>query len=624
MTEKARSPMIISILLVLMIAALYSNIFKNSPTNWDDPALFQRKQIHSFTLDNLKSVLTYQDASTYQPVRDLSYMIDFSLWGDRVVFGMHLHSIILYALMILACYTFMRELLRIFHEEAEECYVWAILTSVIFAVHPVHVESVTWLYARKEPLLGLFTFISLWAFLKARVASWKYYLLSIGALLAAILSKPTALVIPGVMFMLDIAIQAKLKEASFWKRRLAVFVPVLLLVTPMIVRLITMMSSVGGIKNYHGGSFATNLLAVSQILISYIKLIGFTVNYSADYPIPLSVDPSTWMPWVYVGLNLLLIGSAVWAFFKKRFIYSIFVAWYYIFLLPVSHIFPIAQIMTDRYALLPSMSWCVLMGYLLTRLWHLGQAKGRFSRHFTMALAIGLFSFITLFYAYMTFLQNAVWRNSQTLWEDTLSKYPDSSPANVNLAAIYVTQGRFPEVQELCLRAIKRVPYDYLAISNLALAQMMMKQYTNAINNYKQALKLKPELREARMGLAYTYAVSGDYANTYEAYKALLQEGAGTDNFKTKGYYHLGYAAWKLGKKDEAYRYLALAEPGMRKDKYLLSDLASVYTSMKDMEKAYELYSGLYPMLEFGDAKDKLGQLLKALEHKLNKSRAQD
>jgi tetratricopeptide (TPR) repeat protein len=622
MTEKIRSPLIISILLGVMIFAVYFNIFGNSPTNWDDPALFKNTLLHSLTWDNLKAILIYRSAATYQPMRDLSYMIDFSLWGDKgenmVVFGIHLQSIILYILMVIACYAFLRELLKVFHDDPDECYIWAALTSVLFAMHPVHVESVAWLYARKEPLLGLFTFISLWAFIKARLDSWKYYLLSAAALLLAILSKPTALIIPGVMFVLDIALQARLEEPSFWKRRLTLYIPILIVVVPMIVRLVTMMQDTGGIKPYHGGSFATNLLAVSQILISYIKIIGFTVNYSADYPIHLYSNPHTWQPWVFLGLNVLFIISAVVAFMKKWYLYGFFVTWYYIFLLPVSHIFPISQFMTDRYALLPSLSWCMLLGYLLTKLWQLKLEHSILSRRFPMALAIGLFCFVTLFYAYMTFRQGGIWRNSQTLWEDTLAKYPNSSPANVNLAAIYIHQGRFPEVQELCLRAIKALPYDYLAISNLALAQMMMMQYDNAINNYKQALKLKPDLPESRMGLAYAYFGNRDYKDAYEMYTRLFHDNVtGSPHYMMNAYYQLGFSAWKMGRKDEAYHYLALAEPGMRQDKFLLSDLAGTYTSMQDMNKAYELYSAVYPMLNEGDAKNKLSILLKALEDRL-------
>jgi tetratricopeptide (TPR) repeat protein len=618
MTEKIRSPLAISILLSVMVVALYFNTLDNQPTNWDDPALFTRTDIHSMAVDNLKQVLSFHRGSTYQPVRDLSYMIDFSLWGEKAVSGMHIQNIFLYMLMVLAAYAFLRELLSAFHDDPSECYIWASLSAVLFAVHPVHVESTTWLFARKEPLLGIFTFLSLWAFIRARTGNWKYYLLSAFTLLLAILSKPTALVVPGVMVILDVALQARRRDPAFWKKRLLLYVPILLVVLPMIFRLITMMYSVGGVKPYHGGSFWTNLFAVSQILISYISLIGFTVNYAADYTMPLYTNPSSWQAWLFVGLNILLIASAVWAFMKKRYIYSFFVGWYYVFLLPVSHIFPISQVMADRYALLPSLSWCVLLGYGLSKLWHLKPERGFFSKEFPMAVAIGLFCFLTLGYAYMTFRQNDIWQDSQTLWEDTLAKYPDSSPANVNLAAIYIHQGRYSEVQKLCITAIKVVPYDYLAISNLALAQMMMKQYGNAIHNYKEALKLKPSLREAEMGLAYAYWEAGDYRNAYDLYSKFFRESMPMNpQMSTAAYYKLGYAAWKLGKTGEAHQYLALAEPGVRNSKFLLSDLANIYTSMREMPKALDLYTELYPMLKDEAAKVKLKGLLEKLRKQL-------
>lgn len=619
MAERIRSPFIIAVLLAVMVAALYSNTLDNSAVNWDDPVLFTKKMYYGFTWDHVKEALTFRSGSTYQPLRDLSYMVDFGLWGDRAVLGMHVQSIILYILMIFTCYAFLRRLLRVFHDDEDECAIWAALASVLYAVHPVHVESVAWLFARKEPLLGIFTFLSLWAFLKARLGSWRYYLLSALAMVLAILSKPTALVIPGVMFVLDIALQARLREPSFWKKRLVLYVPILIVVIPMIVRLVVMMQTAGGVKPYHGGSFWTNLLAVSQILISYIRLIGFNINYAADYPIPLFTDPGTWRPWLYVGLNVLIVGSAAAAFAMKRYVYSFFVAWYYAFLLPVSHIFPISQVLTDRYALLPSLSWCVLLGYLLSRLWHVKVRLGPLSPNFFTALAAGLFGFIGLFYAYMTFNQNDVWQNSQTLWEDTLAKYPNSSPGNVNLSAIYLSQGRPADAQRLAIEAIKALPYDYLAISNLALTQIMMKQYDNAISNYQQALRLKPGLDEARMGLAYAYWEKGDYARAYETYRDLHQENrTGRPAHRDIMYYRLGYAAWKLGLDEEARRYLAVAEPGLRRDVFKLSDLAGVYTSMRDMRKAYELYSDLYDRLEEGEAKDKLARLLGALRKRLD------
>ena len=611
---------VVGFLLVVLILGVYFNILDNEATNWDDPALFTRTTIHEISTDNLKKVLSFGAGATYQPTRDLSYMLDFHFWGPvhkHVVFGMHLHNIVLYILMILCCWLFLLELFKTFIEDERLCFTWAGLAAVLFAVHPVHVESVAWLYARKEPLLGIFTFVSLWAFIRGRTGQWKYYVISGLGFVLAILSKPTAVMIPGVMIILDFALQARSPQPSFWKKRLALYIPILILAVPLVIRLLSVMFSVGGVKPYHGGSFWTNLFAVSQIFIRYIDLIGFTINYSADYPIELFTDVRAWQPWVFVILNILLIASAVLAYVKKRYLYAIFVAWFYLFLLPVSHIFPISQVMADRYAFLPSLSWCVLLGYLLTRLMYARISSNIVSAEFPMLIAAALVSVVVLFYSFMTFQQNDIWQNSQTLWEDTLAKYPNSSPANVNLSAIYLKQGRFKEVQDLCIAAIKEKPYDYLAISNLALAQLMMKQYDNSINNYRQALKLKSDLPKATMGLALAYWETGDWENVSKLYLEMLRKGHVQNILQAAQYYHrIGYASWKLGRKDDAYAYLDKALKMAQGSPLLLKDLGMVYTSMGDIPRATRVFQEALVLADDDEMKAKLSAVLRLLKER--------
>ncbi len=614
-----------AVLISAIVFGLYFNTLFNTATNWDDPALFTRESLHGMTMENLKQVLSIQSFSTYQPVRDITYMVDFTLWGPSraaVIFGMHIQSMILYLLMILACWRFLLELFRVFVDDEDLAFTWAAFSTIIYAAHPVHVESVAWLYARKEPLLGLFTFLCMWMFIRARVSSWRYYISSGIFLVLAILSKPTALVIPAVLILLDLAIQGRLKQPSFWRWRAFVYAPMLVLVIPMAVRLVEMMIQAGGVKPYHGGSFWTNLLAVSHILVSYIDLIGFTINFSADYPIRLHADPHAWQAWVFVGINIILILAAVAAFVKRHYLAAFFIAWYYIFLLPVSHIFPIAQIMADRYALLPSLSWCVLLGYGLSLLRHLDLKSPRFSPEFPMVLSMVFSTVIVLSYGYMTIHQNTVWRNSQTLWEDTLAKYPNSSPGNVNLAAIYLSQMRFREVQDLCLAAIREKPYDYLAISNLALAQMMMGQFDNAINNYQQALKLKPDLMTSRKGLANAYWLNGDYDDAYRLYTGLFREGRiGPGDGIIGYYYRTGLAAWKLGRKEEGERFLDEAMKNSDQDPSFLENIALAYTSMGDLPKARTAFAELLPRIRNEDSRKKLAYVIELLDRKIRGSR---
>lgn len=583
------------VLLGVLIFGIYYNILGNPPTNWDDPALFNNSHLTGgFTLANLKQVLILKHGATYQPLRDLSYMLDFTLWKDNPVVGLHLHSILLYYFMVITAWMFLLELFRAFSVEQERAFLWACMAAVIFAVHPMHVESVAWIYARKEPLLGIFTFLSLWAFVRARRGSNFFYVASGMLLILAVLSQPTALVIPAVMIVIDLSLQAEKPDRAFWKKRALIFLPMLAIVIPMMGRLVLMMSSAGGVKPYHGGSFWTNLLAVSQIFIEYIRLTGFTLRYVADYPIPLYTSLTQWQTWVFLGLNIALIISGIEAYLRGRHLYAIFVAWFYIFLLPVSHIFPISQILADRYALIPSLSWCVALAYLLVMLWEKRLSLPHVSPDFPRLLAIALLGITVVSYAAMTIRQNTLWRNSQLLWENTLARFPLSSPANVNLSVIYIGQGRYEAAQELCLNAIKALPYDYLAISNLALAQTMMGQYDNAIHNYQQALRLRPDLEKTRLGLGNAYWGKQDFQGIYHTYREILATFPTLPPyFKTISTLRLGYAAWKLGKPDESASYLSQVNALAQQFPTSLKELAEVYTSMGNTGLALTSYQAL-------------------------------
>ena len=607
--------MAVLLLLGVLVFAVFYNTLGNPPTNWDDPALFNNQGLHSLNRENLVQVLTFRDGSTFQPIRDISYMIDFTFWKTEPVLGIHLHSILLFYLMTIALWLFLTELFKAFDVAEDQAFLWSTIATVIFAVHPVHVESVAWLYARKEPLLGIFAFVSIWAFLKGRSGQTVYYLASIVSLALAILSKPTALVTPAAMLVIDFALQAHKPDKTFWKKRALIFIPMLILVIPLMTRLILMMSSAGGIKPYHGGSFWTNLLAVSQICISYLGLIGFTLNYTADYPITLYTAFHQWQAWVFVALNLALIASALAAYMRGRYLYAVFIAWFYIFILPVAHIFPIAQTMADRYALISSVSWCVLLGFLISTLWDKRLNLKFVSPDLPRLLAIAALGVIVLSYAAMTVRQNTIWRSSESLWENTVARYPNSSPGNVNLAVIYINQGRYQEAQDLCLNAIMALPYDYLAISNLALAQTLMGQYDNAIKNYQTALQLKPDLFKARLGLANAYWSNRDLAAAYSVYNSTLKANPHIEDSSFGGSItaRLGYASWKLGKGPESAAYLTKAAMLAKRHPAILIDLAEIYTSMGKVDMALRSYQDLLNVTQDSQKKNVLRARIAAL-----------
>jgi len=593
--------LLVMLLLAVCVGGLYYNILPNQPTNWDDPALFNRASLHAINAENLKDVLSMHSLSSYQPLRDLSYMLDFHFWGERVVTGMHLHNMALYFLMVVSLWLFLLELFRAFAVEERQAWLWALFTTLIFTFHPVHVESVTWLYARKEPLLGIFTFLSLLAFLKARRGSWWLYVLSALAYALAVLSQPTALMLPFVMALIGLCLRLR-QHDSFSLRALYFFVPVVILAGLMIYWLVSMMWAAGGIKPWHGGNPWNNLLAASRIAVGYIQLIAFTRTYAADYVVKLYADPFLWQAWVFLAVNTALIGSGVYALAERRYLMAVFVGWFVIFLLPVVHILPINQLLTDRYALLPSVSWCALLGWLLAWLWT--YAGKRFSAGFTKLIAGILLFFVLLIYGLLTITQNMVWLNSQFLWENTLKVAPTSSSANVNLAVIYIEQGRYKEAEDLCITAFKRLSYDYLAISNLALAQLMQGQYDNALNNYEQALKLKPDLIKARLGRERAAWLKGDWALAYRLERELIDAyGAGGADQAPVVWNHRGVAALKLGREAEALAALRQADRLADANPQVWIDLGETYTSLGMKPEAAAVYGKTLTRLNPGPFK---------------------
>lgn len=223
--------------------------------------------------------------------------------------------------------------------------------------------------------------------------------------------------------------------------------------------------------------------------------------------------------------------------------------------------------------------------------------------------------FLLLIYGLMTLTQNMVWLNSQTLWENTLKVAPTSGSANVNLSVIYIDQGRLKEAENLCITAIKRLPYDYLAISNLALAQLMQGQYDNALNNYEQALKLKPDLIKARLGRERAAWLKGDWALAYELETELIEDyGAGGAEQAPVVWQHRGLAAIRLGREAEGLKALRRADELAAANPQVWIDLGETYTSLGLKAEAVAVYSKTLPLLGKGPFRQGIEQRIRDLK----------
>nr|NIM98323.1 tetratricopeptide repeat protein [candidate division Zixibacteria bacterium] len=424
----------------------------------------------------------------------------------------------------------------------------AFFTTLLFAVHPVHVEAVTWLSARKEVLLGFFSFSSLYFYLMGAGASdgtkkgLLYGLASLCFILAA-LSKPVAVVLPGLVLLFEVS-RKRIGVARFITKFLW-FVPAVVfsfLVTYIVVRV---MVEAEGIFPYRGGGFLSNFLVAFYLVILNIKLMALTVNYSPLYILSLPYPViGSWM-FVFVLLNLGLIALAVFMFRKNR-VFSFAVFWFYISILPYSNIIPISTPFADRYVFVASFAYCLVLALAFERLWSV-KLKG-FSRDFFPSFTIPLFVLLLAGYSYMTVHQNRIWRDSVTLWSDALAKDPRNNVAMNSLGVIYLNNGMDDKAFELLKKAVEINPIDPLAHNNLAIAYQNLGKYGESEYHFLKALSLKPDLYEPRVNLGNLFVKKGDYDRAIAHFERMLGDTPGNGRI----YFWLGDAQEKAGNLDEA------------------------------------------------------------------------
>ena len=576
-------------LLVLFAGCLYLNSLGNLFTNWDDQMIYSNYQIRSLDWENIKAIFTYMKGSTYQPVRVLSYAVDYYFWGLNPL-GYHITNIVFYILTSIVVFFTLHRLSTHLRSKAppDSHERVALFGAFLFAVHPVHVEAVTWLAARKEGLQGFFFFLAFYLYLRGReeegTKKLLYLTFVLFSFLVATLSKPAAIVFPAVLLLYEISLK-KNQWMDFVKRHWLFIVFSVFISFIFTYILMRVMLDAGGIKPYRGGTFFNNLLMSFYVFLYNIKLLTSTINYSAAYT--LSVSNPIWevRTVIFIGITFLLFGLSLWSLRKTKVIFFSFF-FFFITLLPYLNIVPISTLLADRYVFIASFSYCFLLGIVFDKLYEFKQQG--FSENFFKLLSMALFLFILIGYSSMTIRQNQIWENSYTLWADAVEKYPDSNTANALMGAVYMELGMDEKAVGYLERAIQVLPYDYQSRSNLGIIYGKLEQPEKALKELMTAIWLKPEDDTIKINLSVFYQRQKEYQKAMEILQYLLSK----DNHNANLHFRLGLLYKEMGYYDSAISELTRA---MELAPHIINpyeELGNIYlTKFKNIEKAKFYYS---------------------------------
>jgi tetratricopeptide (TPR) repeat protein len=582
-------PIIFCLAIGVFVGLLYLNSLGNQFTNWDDGMIYQNPGIRNLSWDGVKKIFTPEKANTYQPVRILSYAIDYSFWKLNPM-GYRFTSILFYILTCIMVFLVLRHISANLRKEAspDSHERVALFGTLLFAAHPVHVEAVTWLAARKEVLQGCFFFLAFYLYLKGREESGRkkitYFVFVLFTILLATLSKPSAVVFPAVILIYEIALRQK-GWVDFVKKHwlffaLSVFVSVLF--TSILIKV---MLDAGGVKPYRGGSFLSNVLVSFYAFLYNIKLLAFKINYSAAYTINIPNPILGLRTLLFVVITLLLTVFSLWSLKKgKIFFFSFF--FFVVTVLPYLNLVPISTLLADRYVFIASFSYVLLLGVLFDRLY--SYRRARFSEGFFKLLSIALFLFLFTVYSLMTIHQNRIWENSYTLWSDAVEKYPGSNTANALMGVVYMELGMDQEAVKYLEKAVEILPYDYQSRNNLGIVYGRLNEYGKAFKELMTAIWLQPENDNMKINLAVLHQRMGEYDKAEEIMKLLIGK------FPESGIYHfrLGMIYKEAGRYDAAISEFLKSSELAPHVTNPYEELGNIYaTGMKDLEKAKYYYS---------------------------------
>jgi len=406
----------------------------------------------------------------------------------------------------------------------------------------------------------------------------------LGSFLLAVLSKPSAVVFPAVIILYEITL-AKEKYFSFIKKHW-VFLSATLLVSGIFTFIMMkVMFEAGGIKQYRGSDIGSNILLCLYVFLQNIKLLIFTINYSAGYSFVVSMPVFSIKNVILILITFSLFAIAVLSLRRTKIIFFSFF-FFFITLLPYLNIIPISTLKADRYVFIASFSYAFMLGIVFDRLYVYQHKK--FSEGFFKLLSVAVFLFLLAGYSFMTIHQNRIWENSYTLWSDAVEKHPASSTANALMGVVYMEIAMDLDAVKYLEKAVQLFPYDYQSRNNLGIVYGRLDEPEKALKEFGTAIQLRPDDDTIKINLSVFYQRRKEYKKAEEVLKYLQSRNPKNANL----YFRLG-----LVYKDAGQYEAAVSE--FLKSVELAPDIINPYielgntyaTGMKDLEKAKYYYS---------------------------------
>jgi tetratricopeptide (TPR) repeat protein len=568
-------------LLVLVVFGftLYSNTLGHKFV-WDDEFLILGnnfiKDWHYFPrlFTSELRIFSHDFSNYYRPLQSLSYMWDYSVWRLDP-FGYHLSNILLHLLVALLVF-------KLIHLIAKD-YRIALLTSVLFVVHPLHTEVNSYISGRADSLVALFLLGSFILYIRQRAISAgkparsAWFIFSAALFVLALLSKEIALVYPFILFFYEFAVKKERRPAVYVRQ--SVFFIICAVYIALRVTKLNFLAAHGAATFPVTTTLISRFLTSANIILLYLKLLIAPFDLHLMRAVPSVAGIFTLAALLPLFFLCVLGAGLVLAYRSSRVIFFYYV-WSLIFLLPTLNLFPIGVSVAEHFLYVPSIGLFAIAGTFLVN----AMDSRRFSvDHAKKNILIIFICAGIAYFAFLTYRQNEVWKDNFSFYAYTLRHAPGDHVLHNNLGNEYLKYGRYDEAETEFQTALHIKPHYAYAYNNLGNLYLLKKLPEKAVLFYKKALELRPDVVGTRDNLGKAYLELGKFEEAISEFKAAL----GINPGYVQSYLNLGSAYYSLGIVSTAIEYYKKA---IAMDKACIPayyNLGNIFYDAGDFSSAY-------------------------------------
>jgi tetratricopeptide (TPR) repeat protein len=546
--------------IAILTFLFYSQTFRFDFVNWDDYVnIYENQNVVHF---NVKGIFSEHIMGNYNPLANLTFALEYMIVKDNPKLY-HINNAILHIVCTLLVFIFMKNLGLSF---------WAsFLVSLLFGIHPMHVESVAWITERKDVLFTTFYLLSLLYYIAwRRNRKLALYLASILLFILSLMSKIQAVALPLSLLLVDYWFDKKLS----WKT-LANKIPFLFL------SLITGLVGVYFLQKHGSLDVGASLPLLQRLFIgsySYmVYIIKSIVPYqlSAFYPLPGKLTSIYYLSMI----PALAIALGAVATYKTNRIFTFGILFFTVNIMFMLQIIGAgAGFIADRFTYIPYIGLFLLYAFWVEHL---------FDRY--QNLKILLITIITgylMIISVQTVKQIKVWENGETLWMNVIKKQPYAILGYNNLANYYNQNDEHDKALKYLNMSIKMQPLQADVLKDMGKIFHIKGDLDKALENYNRSISIDPDNTEVYANRGAVFGSKGEFENAInDLTKVLMEKPENTNALSNRGFAYFQIKEFEKAIAD--YREYLQLKPG---DAEIINLTGLCYAGLKDFDRAILQY----------------------------------